>query len=377
MSNSDILIFGDICPDNDYKRLYGYNGNSVFDEKIKDLVDKSCLVVGNLECPSTKSISSITKCGPVLKAELEDIIYLKEFGFDVLSLANNHILDYGEDAVKETINDLKNNGIECFGAAVNETDSKKPYITELNGRKVGLLSFAEAEFNLARGNTPGANHFDPYTSFDDISNLKQQCDYVIVLYHGGIEHYINPSPLLQKKCRKMANSGADLVLCQHSHCIGTYEVIDGATIIYGQGNAAFGYRDGNTAWNEGFIVCVSLDDNSVSLKLMNAVEDGIVLASDTDSQKRIEQMKKDSEKINDPVFIKEEWNKFCTQLEALDLALLFGKNRVFNKINRILNNKLIKLLYNPRKQMITMNMIRCEAHHEVIQTILENNYFKN
>lgn len=377
MSKSDILIFGDICPDNDYKRLYGYNGNSVFDEKIKDLVDKSCLVVVNLECPSTKSNSSITKCGPVLKAEPEDIRYLKEFGFDVFSLANNHILDYGEDAVKETINDLKNNGIECFGAATNEIDSKRPYITEVNGKKVGFLSFAEAEFNLARGNIPGANHFDPYTSFDDISTLKKQCDYVIVLYHGGIEHYINPSPLLQKKCRKMANSGADLVLCQHSHCIGTYEVIDGATIIYGQGNAAFGYRDGNTAWNEGFIVCVSLDDNSVSLKLMNAVEDGIVLASDADSQKRIEQMKKDSEKINDPVFIKEEWNKFCTQLEALDLALLFGKNRVFNKINRILNNKLIKLLYNPRKQMITMNMIRCEAHHEVIQTILENNYFKN
>ena len=54
MSKSDILIFGDICPDNDYKRLYGYNGNSVFDEKIKSLVKKSGLVVGNLECPSTK-----------------------------------------------------------------------------------------------------------------------------------------------------------------------------------------------------------------------------------------------------------------------------------------------------------------------------------
>lgn len=377
MSKSDILIFGDICPDNDYKRLYGYNGNSVFDEKIKSLVKKSGLVVGNLECPSTKSNSPITKCGPVLKAEPEDIVYLKEFGFDVLSLANNHILDYGEDAVKETINCLKNIGIECFGAAENEAESKRAYVTEVNGKEVGILSFAEAEFNLARGDNPGANHFDPYTSFDDISTLKKQCDYVIVLYHGGIEHYINPSPLLQKKCRKMAESGADLVLCQHSHCIGTCEMIDGATIIYGQGNAAFGYRDGNIAWNEGFIVCVSLDDNSVSLKLMNAVEDGIVLASDTDSQKRIEQMKKDSEKVNDPVFIKEEWNMFCTQLEALDLALLFGKNRVFNKINRILNNKLIKLLYNSRKQMITMNMIRCESHHEVVQTILEKNFFEN
>ena len=196
MSKSDILIFGDICPDNDYKSLFGYDGKSVFDERIKDLVKKSGLVVGNLECPSTKYTSYITKCGPVLKAELKDIEYLKEFGFDVFSLANNHILDYGSDAVKETINDIKNCGLECFGAGENEEDSKKPYITEVSGRKVGLLSFAEAEFNLARGNNPGANHFDPYTSFDDISDLKKKCDYLIVLYHGGIEHYVYPLSLI-------------------------------------------------------------------------------------------------------------------------------------------------------------------------------------
>ena len=375
MSKSDILIFGDICPDNDYKQLYGYNGKSVFDEKIKDLVEKSALVVGNLECPSTKSNSPITKCGPTLKAEPDDIRYLKAFGFDAFSLANNHILDYGEDAVKETIVDLETNDLAHFGAADSEEQAKSPLVVEISGNKVGFLSFAEAEFNLARGNNPGANHFDPYTSFDDISSLKKQCDYVIVLYHGGIEHYINPSPLLQKKCRKMVKSGADLVLCQHSHCIGTCEEIDGATIIYGQGNAAFGYRDGNVEWNEGFIVCVSLEDNSVSLKLMNAVKDGIVLASDSDTQKRIEKMKKDSEKITDPVYIKEEWKKYCSKQEALDLALVYGKNRVFNKINRILNNKLINLLYKGKKQMITMNLIRCEAHHEVVQTILENNFF--
>lgn len=375
MSKSDVLIFGDICPDNDYKQFYGYDGKSVFDEKIKDLVEKSELVIGNLECPSTKSTSHITKCGPTLKAEFEDIKYLKEFGFDVFSLANNHILDYGSEAVKETISDIKKCGLECFGAAENEEDSKKPYIKEVSGKKIGLLSFAEAEFNLARGNNPGANHFDPYTSFDDISELKKQCDYVIVLYHGGIEHYIHPSPLLQKKCRKMAQSGADLVLCQHSHCIGTYEEINGSTIVYGQGNSAFGYRAGNEAWNEGLIVSVSLEDYSVNFHLISAVKNGIILASEVDSKNRIEKMHKDSERIDDLKFIKDEWNKYCSKQEALDLALVYGKNRVFNKINRILNNRLIKMMYGSKKQMITMNLIRCEAHHEVVQTILENNYF--
>lgn len=375
MSKSDILIFGDICPDNDYKQFYGYNGKSVFDEKIKALVNEGGLVIGNLECPVTKSKSVIKKCGPVLKAEPEEIKYLNEFGFDVFSLANNHILDYGKKAVLDTLNTLNEYKLKHFGADINEEKSKYPLIIEVNGKKVGLLSFAEAEFNLAMGDDPGANHFDPYSSFDDIFSLKKKCDYVIVLYHGGIEYYVNPSPILQKKCRKMAKSGADLILCQHSHCIGTIEKIDGSTIIYGQGNAAFGYREGNDSWNEGFIVSVSLDDNSVNLHLINAVENGIVLADEIDSQNRIERMIKESEHLDDFIWIKEEWNKYCDKQKALYLPLIYGKNRVFNKVNRILNNILIKLLYNSKKQMITMNLIRCESHHEVIQTIFENNYF--
>ncbi len=373
--SKDLLIFGDICPDNDYKKLFGYEGKSVFDEKIKELIENSVYVVGNLECPATKSNSAVTKCGPVLKADPDDIKYLKETGFDALSLANNHILDYGEEAVSETLEVLKQNGIDYFGAQKNIEEAKKPLIKEVCGKTVGFLSFAEAEFNLAFEDSPGANHFDAYTSFDDISKLKAECDFVVVLYHGGIEFYKNPSPLLQKKCRKMAESGADLVLCQHSHCIGTTETINGSTIIYGQGNTAFGYREGSNSWNEGFAVSVSLDNNEVQLHLINAEKNGIILANDDKNKERINQMLDDSKCLDDSLWIKGEWNKYCRKQEALDLALIYGRGRVFNKLNRILNNALIRFIYNRKKQMITMNLIRCEAHHEVVQTILESNFF--
>lgn len=375
MRKSDLLIFGDICPDNNYKSLFGINGNSVFDEKIEKLIANSSVVVGNLECPATNELLAIIKCGPSLKAAPKDINYLKKVGFDALSLANNHILDYGQAAVKETIEVCEQNDMITFGAGEDETHAKRPAICEINGKKIGLLSFAEAEFNLAIGDSPGANHFDPYTSFDDIAALKGQCDYVVILYHGGIEYYKNPSPLLQKKCRKMAKAGADLVLCQHSHCIGTFEKVEDCTIIYGQGNTAFGYRTGNDGWNEGLAVGVSLEDKTIDLYLMLATETGIVLANECDTQKRISQMKMDSQRLDDADWIKKEWNQYCSTQEALDLALVYGKGRVFNKLNRILGNRLIRMLYSFRKQMITMNLIRCEAHHEVVQTILENNYF--
>lgn len=375
MRRFDLLIFGDICPDNNYRNLFGINDNSIFDEKIEALIANSSFVVGNLECPATKSKQAIEKCGPSLKASPDDVCYLKNLGFSALSLANNHILDYGKSSVKETIKACVKNDVIFFGAGEDAIHARRPIIHEVNGKKIGLLSFAEAEFNLAIGEFPGANHFDAYTSFDDIAALKEQCDYVVVLYHGGIEYYKNPSPLLQKKCRKMAQAGADLVLCQHSHCIGTIEKVRNSTIIYGQGNTVFGYRKGNDSWNEGLIVGVSLEDKTVDLYLMCATETGIVLANKDDTHKRTSQMVMDSQRLDDADWIKEEWNQYCSKQEALDLALLYGKGRVFNKLNRILKNQLIRMLYSPKKQMITMNLIRCESHHEVVQTILENNYF--
>ena len=377
MKKADILIFGDICPDNDYKALYGKSDTPVFDEKIRQMMDEATFVVGNLECPATNETAPITKCGPTLKAEPEDVAFLKKMGLDAVSLANNHILDYGEEAVNETVACCQKNGLLYFGAGKNTEEAAKPLVTEIGGKKIGFLSFAEAEFNLAGAHTPGANHYDVYTSLDDIAALKQACDYVAVLYHGGIEHYKNPSPLLQKKCRAMAKAGADLVLCQHSHCIGTIEKWGDTTILYGQGNTAFGYREGNAAWNEGFAVAVHLDTNSISLYLMQATPGGIVLASEEANKNRINRLKSDSERIGDAEFIKEQWDAYCAAQEALDLALVYGKNRVYNKLNRILHNALMNTFYKGKKQMITMNLIRCEAHHEVVTTILENNVLKN
>ena len=85
-------------------------------------------------------------------------------------------------------------------------------------------------------------------------------DYLIVLNHGGIEYYKFPSPLLQRKCREMVKCGADFVVCQHSHCIGTAENFLNGTILYGQGNSVFGYKDNSDSWNNGLLVKLTLSD---------------------------------------------------------------------------------------------------------------------
>ena len=100
---SKLLIFGDICPDNDYREMFDTNVNAAFADNVVDLIRNSEMVAANLECPATVNEIPITKCGPSLKAKPEDVSLLRKIGFNIFSLANNHILDYGMQGVNETL----------------------------------------------------------------------------------------------------------------------------------------------------------------------------------------------------------------------------------------------------------------------------------
>lgn len=369
-----IIIFGDICPDNNYRKIFD-KGSCALSENILAEIKKAEYVVANLECPATNETNPIVKCGPNLRAKPGDLQVLSKAGINVLSLANNHIFDYGVDAVSDTLKACHDNGFFVFGAGKNQSEAEKPLIIEISGKKVGFISFAEEEFNIAGQTTPGSALFDPYYSFDKITALKKDVDIVVVLYHGGIEHYVYPTPLLQKKCRKMVEVGADLVLCQHSHCIGTIETYHEKTILYGQGNSVFGYREGNEKWNEGLLVELDAFSSNTTFKLMKATPEGIVFADTKDEDARIDLMRKQSEILDDVTAIKDSWTTFVEENKALYYSMLLGKNRVFNKMNRILKNKLIDIIYRKMKQMITMNILRCDAHREVLITMLEEKVY--
>lgn len=369
-----IFIMGDICPDNDYRKIFD-KGEIAISDKIIDLINQSEIAIANLECPATYKEKPITKCGPSLKAKPQDIELLNKYGFEILTLANNHILDYGEEGVLETLNKCNEVGIKTFGAGINCNEAKKPMIIDIDDKRIGLISFAEAEFNLAGKKSAGANYFDVYQTFEDIRVLKSLVDFIIVFYHGGIEHYAYPSPLLQKKCRKMIEAGADIVLCQHSHCIGTYENYKTGRIVYGQGNSIFGYRKGHDNWNEGFIILLDIETFEIDFILIKATPNGIILSDKMESDKRFREMQKQSEYLQDSEWIQNKWEEFVNSKRSMYYSLLFGKNRIFNKLNKVFGNKLIDLFYRRKTQMITMNLIRCESHNEFITTMLEGKVY--
>lgn len=382
MSNTDVIItiFGDICPVKD--TLPGFiseDPKAILSSDILSLISKSDITVGNLECSLTDNPTPIQKTGPVLHAPTVSAQTLSKAGVSVLSLANNHIRDCGTPGVESTIAACKSAGIAVFGAGNTKEEANRPYIIKTKGLRIAFVSFAEHEFNAIRQDGGGAAIFDIYDDFKRLQNIRSSVDYMIVLYHGGIEYHPYPSPMLQKKCRMMADAGADLVLCQHSHCIGSYEKLGNSTILYGQGNNLFGYRKNNHKWNEGLIVQIHLSSQSHIVELIpgRTNSDSIFeIIQDERKCRLLAEIDNRSEQICADDFIKNAWEDFCKKNEKIHLPLLLGWNKYFIFLNKKLAGWPLRLLCNQRKRNIIHNLIRCESHYEVLRTILSQSDYK-
>lgn len=149
---------------------------------------------------------------------------MKDAGFNLVTLANNHILDFNENGVKDTINNCINIGIHNVGAAKNLTKARSLYISKIKGKRIGILNFAENEFCAATAISYGANPVNLINNYNDIKEAKNKVDYLLVIPHGGREHYQLPTPMQRERYRFYADSGADIVVGHHSHCYSGYEV---------------------------------------------------------------------------------------------------------------------------------------------------------
>ena len=216
---------------------------------------------------------------------------------------------------------------------------------------------------------PGANPFDPLDSLDHIEKMKSRCDYVIVLYHGGKEQYRYPSPSLQKTCRKMIDKGADLVICQHSHCIGCKEVYNQKTIVYGQGNFHFTKRD-NEFWNTGLLVQLDDADN---VNYIPVVKSGNVirLASENESDQIITEFENRSKEITQDGFVERNYKKFAERTVSEYILYFMGlqDNFLFRGVNKLTGQRLRKYIIKhaiAKRGMGMTNYIECEAHRELL-----------
>lgn len=370
-----ILFFGDICPTDDTRAAFESGSGATLFGEMYSQMQEAAYCIANLECALTDSPKPVEKCGPVLYGATKCATTIVDAGVKAVSLANNHIRDCGDEGVLSTIDACKTAGIATFGAGASIEEASREHRFEVAGKHIAIVSFCEREFNYIHDGCMGGKALDVYEDFDRLRTLKAEVDYLIVLFHGGIEYYRYPSPLLQKKCRKFIDSGADLVLIQHSHCIGALEDYHGGKILYGQGNSIFGYRKGNKMWNEGLVVSVDVMSNfKVDLLPIETIEDGMIVKAknpETISAPLLER----SIMVADTAFIEKQWKEFCNRQETDYLPLLWGWSVNIIRLNRILKNLLVKFFVRQRPRNASHNLVRCDAHREVVETILRKYEF--
>ncbi len=244
----------------------------------------------NLECAITDANTPIDKIGPNLNAPCGTARVLCEAGVTDCVLSNNHIFDFGSAGINDTLAYLAEYGIGHTGFGNDELDARRNLIIAEGGVKIAIIAVCEHEYSYALKNRMGARAYDPYDTNDDIAEAKRECDYVIVIYHGGKEDCAYPSPRLLKACRSMVKHGADIVLCQHSHIIGCYEKYMGGHILYGQGNFHFICKeyedksDNGWAWNTGLIAKVVID-KAPQLELIPTIVDGLGIRLANENEK--------------------------------------------------------------------------------------------
>ena len=311
-----LLIASDIVPTAKTERLFvDCELDRLFND-VRGVIAKSDRLIVNLECALTDHETGIKKFGPCLKAAPGCADALKAIGVTDVMLSNNHVFDFGIRGLRDTMENLERVGLPYTGVGENDEDSRKPYVIEKDGVKIGFINVCEHEYTYALPDRMGANPFDPFLTMQDIRKLKAEVDYVIVLYHGGKELCRYPSPRLRLLCREMVENGACAVITQHSHCIGCYENYKGAHIVYGQGNFHFCHPNlSNEYWTTSLLVELDINEG-VSINFVPFVtdEDSISLAKGEKYDEIMNAFYERNESLKDGTW-RDGWHEFCISVK--------------------------------------------------------------
>jgi len=234
--------------------------------KISSTTQEADFTFGNLEGPISNRGE---KQGSIysFRADPEVISGLKFAGFDILSLANNHIFDWGREALEDTVTLLQDSGIETIGAGENYLEANLPAINEINNTKIAFLAYTNLypKSLEATENSAGISSFELEKAKNNIQELKtlKLADIIIVSFHWGEEYQIRSNSKQQNIAHSLIDAGADLIVGHHSHTIQELERYNNGWIAYSLGNFVFD-QNFSKETAEGLILKVIIKNKEIS-----------------------------------------------------------------------------------------------------------------
>ena len=372
----NIIIAGDFCPRERVPKLiedekFEYVCGEVYNE-LKKGVDYSIV---NLECPIVEhDASPIDKCGPNLSCNKKSIKALKWAGFNCVTLANNHFLDFGEVGANDTIETCKACNIDYVGGGMNLEEASKILYKEIEGQKLAIINCCEHEFSIATESTAGSNPLNVVKQYYAIQEARESADKVIVIIHGGVELFWLPSQRMIETYRFFIDAGADAIINHHQHCYSGYEVYKGKPIFYGLGNFCFDGNSEDYRWTSGYMVKLiynSNDDKRFEIipyrQCNNKV--GVSLIDGEEKDLFFKRVKEYNECIADDKKRERVYQQWCEQTEGMYRVAL---NPVYSRYTAwLFNSSLGRRIINKRKLLQIYDYIVNESHIERVKIALQ------
>lgn len=333
---------------------------------IKPWISDSDYAVVNLESPLSVGGAPIPKCGPNLRMPPERVDFIHAAGFNVASLANNHMGDFGPEAALDTLNVLDKAGIPYVGAGKDLTDARKPLFLEANGKKIAILNYAENEFGGATENQAGASTLDLPDNIRQVRQVSRRVDITLVIIHGGTELYPFPAPDRAKSYRILAESGATAIISHHPHTPQGIEFHEGVPIVYSTGNFFFPPLNKNNKqddfWSIGYAVKLLFAEGEVAALEILPYQYGDLgpfeILEDEKKKEFVDYINRLSEPLKETRELEDFFAAYVYKRRE-GLVACHGMNISSEYKGELFQNTLIR-----------RNFFTCEAHAEVSRTFL-------
>lgn len=226
------------------------------------------ITIANLESPIARGGIEYTDKKFRFRAEPDVAVALKSSGINLVTLANNHSMDFGGEALSETMKNLEEAGINWIGAGENLAEARKMALYTIKDKKVAFLGYSltqPVEFFAGRDRPGTAPGFEKIF-VEDIARARQQADYVIVSFHWGTEGKSAVQPYQQVAAHKAIDAGADVIIGHHPHVLRGIERYKTGIVFYSLGNFTFASKSRSA--DAGIIVRLHLSDDQREAELL-------------------------------------------------------------------------------------------------------------
>lgn len=375
-----LLIGGDFAPTKANFDLFEQGSpQALYGEELASYLARFDFRVFDFETVLEGAGTPITKHGPIITTPERCMPGIDAIHPNLFTLANNHSFNLGPEGIAHTKEVLAAHGIQSIGAGADIAEARKPYHLKADGLTIGFYTCAEHEFNAAGEHAAGVNPYDPLVTFDEVREAKQHCDQLIVLYHGGMIEYRYPLPEERRALRKLVDCGADLVIGQHTHCIGCSEVYKGKTIVYGQGDFLFARPTKNEYRFSGLLIEVEAakDHLDITFNVRVKPEDTIRLATDQERTEILNAFEERSREIQDEERFRQIYDARLAERRRFYLDRLLGKygrSLVYAGLNKVTGGWYSRHLYKKRYARLDWlnldNWLSCETHHEILTDLV-------